>query len=95
MVEVSTEVSKYSPKYIELKVGYILLNVNYILGFPGGSVVKNLPVNARDSDLILELGRFLRRRNGNPLQYSYLGNPMNSGARWVTVPGVKKKLDTT
>ena len=92
---VSTQVSKYSSKYIELTVGYVLLNVNYTLGFPGGSVVKNLPVNARDSGLIPELGRFLRRRNGNPLQYSCLGNPMDSGAGWVMVPSVKKELDTT
>ena len=27
-----------------------------------------------------------RRGNGNPLQYSCLGNPKNRGTRWVTVP---------
>ena len=92
---VPTQVSKYSSKYIELTVGYVLLNVNYTLGFPGGSVVKNLPVNARDSGLIPELGRFLRIRNGNPLQYSCLGNPMDSGAWRAIVHGVTKKSDRT
>ena len=29
-------------------------------------------------------------KNGTPLQYSCLENPMNGGARWVTVPGVAK-----
>ena len=33
--------------------------------------------------------------NGNPLQYSCLGNPMDRGAWWVTVHGVTKELDTT
>ena len=28
--------------------------------------------------------------NGNPLQYSYLGNPMHGGAWWATVHGVAK-----
>ena len=31
--------------------------------FPGNSVVRNLPVNAGDKGLILELGRFPRRRD--------------------------------
>ena len=33
--------------------------------------------------------------NGNPLQYSCLGNPMESGAWWATVHGVAEELDTT
>ena len=45
-------------------------------GFPGGSVIKNLPANAGktgDMDSVPELGRFLGG-NGNPVQYSCLGN---------------------
>ena len=57
--------------------------------FPGGSVVKNLPANARDMGLIPGLGRSPGEGNGYPLQYSCLGNPMDSGAwraivHWVT-----------
>jgi len=50
------------------------------LGFPGGSVVKNSPANAGDEGLILGLGRSPGEGNGNPLQYSCLGSPMNRGA---------------
>ena len=44
-------------------------------GFPGCSVVKNLPANARDTDLIPALGRTPGGGNSTPLQYSCLGNP--------------------
>ena len=49
------------------------------LGFPGGAVVKNLPSKAgdtRDLGLIPGLGTSPEEGNGNPLQYSCLGNPM-------------------
>ena len=45
---------------------------------PGGSEVKNPPTSAGDLDLILGLGRSPRKGNGNPLQYSFLGNPIDS-----------------
>ena len=45
-------------------------------GFTGGSVVKNPPVNAGDMSLIPELERSPGEENGNPLQYSCLGNPL-------------------
>ena len=48
-------------------------------GFPGGSVVKTLPANTRDMESILGLGRSPRGGHGNPLQYSCLENPMDSG----------------
>ena len=44
---------------------------------PGDSVVKNLPANAGDPGLIPELGKSPGEGNGNPLQYSYLENPMD------------------
>ena len=47
-----------------------------ILGFPGGSVVKNPLARARDADSILVSGRSPGGGNGNPLQ----GNPMDRGA---------------
>ena len=54
-------------------------------------VVKNPPANAeetRDMGLIPGLGRSYAGGNGNPLQCSCLGNPMDRGARWATVHGV-------
>ena len=59
-------------------------------GFPGGSVVKNSPSNAGDRALIPDLERSLGERNGNPLQYSCLGNPTDRAAWWATVHGVAK-----
>ena len=59
-------------------------------GFPGSSVVKNLPANAGDTGLISDLGRSPREENGNPLQYSCLEIPMDRGAWWARVYGVTK-----
>ena len=58
-----------------------------MVGFPGGSVVKNLPANAGDVGLISGLGRFPGVGNGNPLQYC-LENSMDRGAWWAEVHGV-------
>ena len=58
------------------------------VGFPGGSVVKNLLINAGDMGSIPGLGRSHGEGNGNPLQYSCLGNPMDRGAWQATVHGV-------
>ena len=66
-------------------MGYIYM------GFPGGSVVKNLPANAGnvgDTSSIPESGRSLGRRNGNPLTYSCLENSMNRGDWRATAHGV-------
>ena len=65
----------------------------WTLGFPGGTVVKNLPASAGDTgDLGLIPGS--RRSpgvgNDNPLQYSCLGNPMDRGGWWTTVYRVAK-----
>ena len=46
----------------------------YRMGFLGGSVVKNLPANAGDTDLIPGSGISPGGGNGNPLQYSCLEN---------------------
>ena len=62
-------------------------------GFPGSSVVRNLPANSGDegdTGSILESERSPGGENGNPLQFSCLENPMNRGAWWVTVHGVTK-----
>ena len=65
--------------------------------FPGSSVVKNLPANAGDTGeagLIPGLGGSLGVGNGNLLQYSCLGNPMDRGSWWVSLWG-RKELDMT
>ena len=59
-------------------------------GFPGGSVVRNPLANAGETGSIPGLGRSLGEGNGNPLQYSCLGNPMDKGAWQATVLGVAK-----
>ena len=75
------------------------------MGFPGGSVAKNLPASAGDASSIPGPGRSPGEGNGNPLQYSCLGNPgcngtplqysclenpMDGGAWWAAVHGVTK-----
>ena len=50
------------------------------MGFPGGTVVKNLPDNAGDAGSIPGSGRSLGGGNGNPLQYYCLENSMDRGA---------------
>ena len=52
----------------------------YVRGFSGGSVVKSPPANAEDMGSIPGLGRYPGGGNGNPSQYSYLGNLLERGA---------------
>ena len=61
-----------------------------VLGFPGGSDSKESACHAGDLGSIPELGRSPGEENGNPLQYSCLENPMDSGAWWATVYVVTK-----
>jgi len=60
------------------------------MGFPGSSVGKETICNAGDVGLIPGLGRSPGRRQGNLLQYSCLGNPMDRGAWRATVYRVTK-----
>ena len=50
------------------------------MGLPRGSVVKNLPANAKEAGSIPGLGTSLGKGNGNPIQSSCLGNSMDKGA---------------
>ena len=52
--------------------------------------VKNLPANARDVDPIPGSEKFPGGGNGNPFQYSCLGNPRYRGAWQATVHGISK-----
>ena len=65
------------------------------MGFPHGSVIKNLPANAGDEDLIPGLGRSPGKGNGNPLQYSCLENSMDEKSLVGYSPQGHKESDTT
>jgi len=59
--------------------------------FPGGSDNKESACNAGDLGSIPGSGRSPGEGNSNPLQYSYLGNPMDRGAwQHSTAHGVTK-----
>ena len=49
------------------------------MGLPAGSVVENL-LAMQETQVIPESGRFPGEGNGDPLQYSCLGNPVDRGA---------------
>ena len=67
-----------------------MVNSAYYKGFPEGSAVKNLSVNAGAEGSIPESGRAPGEGNGNPLQYSCLENPMDGEAWCTAVHGVSK-----
>ena len=56
-------------------------------------MVKNPPANAGGAGLIPGPQKSSGEGNGNPLQYSHLGNPMDRGA-WRAIEG-RKESDTT
>ena len=60
-------------------------------------MVKNLPTNAGNSREIGSIPGSGRsgEGNGNPLQYSCLGNPMDKGAWWSIAHGGHIELDMT
>ena len=63
-----------------------MLGANYSYG----SDSKESACSAGDPGLIPGLGRFPGEGNGNPLQYSCLGNPMDRGAWQAAIHGVAK-----
>ena len=81
------------------RVSFLFMSVPHRLGFSGGSGVKESTCQCRSHWVqsnpaglgsILGLGRSPGGGNGNPLQYSCLGNPMDRGAWWATVHGAAK-----
>ena len=60
------------------------------MGFPGGLDGKVSTFNVGDPSSIPRSGRSPGAENGNPLQYSWLENPMDRRARQATVHGVTK-----
>ena len=65
------------------------------MGFPSGSDSKESACSAGDTGVIPGSGRSPGKANGNPLQYSCLGSPMNRGVWQATVRRVTKESDTT
>ena len=61
--------------------------------FPGGSVVKNPSASSGDAGSIPASGSSPGEGNGNPFQYSCLGNPVHRGAWQATVHRVTKESD--
>ena len=71
-----------------------------VMGAGGGGLPywlsnKESTCNAGDASSIPGLGGSPGERNGNPLQHSYLGNPMNRGTWQSTVHGIETELDIT
>ena len=99
--EKEIHIYSYNDSYINNKeaVIWFVEPCSVCEGFPDVSVVKNSLAKAGDAGSIPGesslLERFPGERNGNPLQYSCLGNPMNRGAWQVTVHGVTKEVGTT
>ena len=84
----------YSSSYLFLdKV--LSISLTQVIDFPGGSVVKNTPANAGDAASNPGSERSPGEENVNPLQYSWLGSPMDRGAWQATVHGFTKELDVT
>ena len=61
-----------------------------ISSFPGGSDGKESVCNMGDLGLIPGSTRSSEEGNGNPLQYSCLGNLLNRGLWWATVHVIAK-----
>jgi len=61
-----------------------------IKGLPRWLTGEKSTCQAEDAGKIPELGRSPEEGNGNPLQYSCLGNPMDRGVWWATVHGIAR-----
>ena len=59
-------------------------------GYPDSSTIKNLPAIVGDAGSIPELGISPGGGNGRPLQYSFLGSPIDRVAWQATVHGSRR-----
>ena len=81
----------------DINLSIITFSVNLLLGFPGGTVIKNLPANTEDTGLTLVRKNSWRKKwlpTGGG-QHSGLGNHMDRGAWQATVHRVAKESYTT
>ena len=88
-------VTQFHPFFVAEKYSTVCIRHIFFIcsSVYGHLVVKNLSASARDirdMGLIPGLERSPGERNGNPLQYSCLGNPMDRGACWATVHSVAR-----
>ena len=81
--------SRVSCTIQQVLIHYFISNSAY-MGFPYDSDGKESAGNAGEWNSFPGSGRSPRGGNGNPLQYSYLENPMNRGAWWATDHGIAK-----
>ena len=72
----------------------MFMDLCYNIGFPGSSVVKNLPANAGDEGSTPGSARSPGEGNSHPLQHSCLENPMDRGAWQAMVCGGSQKSCT-
>ena len=68
----------------------ILKEISPGISLEGMMLKLKLQCNVGDLGLIPGSGRFPGEGNGDPVQYSCLGNPMDRGAWWATVHRVAK-----
>ena len=88
--------SHLTQKHIVLSHFLICFKYGISMGLPCGSVVKNSPASAGDTDSIPG-SRRSPGGDGNPFQYSCLENPMDGGAWWAIVHRVQlhRELNVT
>ena len=79
----------------EIEIGYNTTNLYVNLRFPGGSEVKASACDGGHLGSIPGSGRSPGEGNGNPLQYSFWRNPMDTGAWWGYSPWGRKQSDIT
>ena len=91
-ITLSHHVSPAIASHLVLIPQYLPLSTHFT-GFPGGTVIKNLPAHAgdiRDAGLIPGSGRSPEEGNGNPLQYSCLEHSIDRGVWQAPVHEVTK-----
>ena len=71
-------------------VSIYLCHLKLLLGFSGGSAIKESTCNAEDEGSIPGSRRYSGIGNDSPLQCSCLGHPMDRGIRWAVAHGVTK-----
>ena len=73
------------------KISFLFLsNVFYNSSFPGSSVNKESACSTGDPGSIPGSESLPGEGNGNPLQYSFLENPMDRGVCWATMHGLTR-----